>query len=355
MKKELGRRDLLSRAGLAIGGALTLGALQGCEGSDDPPAQQGGSPLVSDFPYEKHLPAGFALDVVTVKQAAYAAYFQGGCCHGAYSALLADLQRAGQPFTSLPLGLGKFGGGGVDGYGSICGAALGAVLVMNMAIENATERKKLVTSLLRWYEGFSFPAYVPTTNLDPAGKTLEFTGDTPASVPLPAVVQVEPHSHLCHVSVTTWCDTNQNVDANGADKKSRCARLTADVAGKAAEMMNAFLASGAYGARTGLGPAALAGNCSSGAGSTVGCHGNSQTPAKVDPVVAAGMECSSCHTTHVVDPVPSSCTTCHPGVTSLSGFPIWRRALTRRSRAGLRRRCWTCRRGPAAWGRTADA
>ena len=64
-----------------------------------------------------------------MKEAAYQAYYAGGCCHGAYSALLEDLNRAGAPFTLLPLGFGKFGAGGVELYGSICGAALGGALV----------------------------------------------------------------------------------------------------------------------------------------------------------------------------------------------------------------------------------
>jgi hypothetical protein len=317
-KNELGRRDLLGRAGIAFGGALAFGALQACgdDSSDpqpQPQPQQPVTPQVSDFPYEKHLSATFVadgLDVTAVKQAAYAGYFQGGCCHGAYSALLGDLQRAGAPFTSLPLAFGKFGGGGVDGYGSICGAALGAILVMNMVVENAAERKKLVTTLLRWYEGFAFPAYVPTTSLDPAGKTLAFEGDTSGN---PAALAVIPGSHLCHASVSGWCHANGDVDANGADKKARCARLTADVAGKAAELMNAFLASGAYGARTASAPPALAGNC-------MVCHNNSQSTPTVDPVVATGMECGTCHTTHTVAVAPEACGDCHTE-TSFSVFP----------------------------------
>jgi hypothetical protein len=319
VKKELSRRDLLGRAGMAIGGALTLGALQACGGdSSDPPQQQTAEPLVSDFPYEKHLPAGFALDADAIKQAAYEAYYAGGCCHGAYSALLGDLQQsAGAPFNQLPLAFGKFGGGGVDGFGSICGAALGSVLVMNMVVESAAERKKLVTELLRWYEGAAFPAYVPTSLAAlETGKTLKFAGDGGS---LPDALAVVPGSHLCHASVSGWCHANGDVDANGADKKARCARLTADVAGKAADLVNAFLASAAYGSRTAAAPAAIAGNCG-------GCHDNSKTPAKVDPVVATGMECGTCHETHTVTTLPESgaCsgTACHDAADlPLVGFP----------------------------------
>jgi hypothetical protein len=319
VKSQIGRRDLLGRAGVAVGGALAFGVLQSCSDSETS-AQPAASPQVSDFPYEKHLPAGFQLDVAslasTLKQNAYAGYFQGGCCHGAFSALLTELRRAGAPFTELPLGLGKFGGGGVDGYGSICGAALGSVLILNFVVENATERKKMVTSLLRWYEGFAFPAYVPATNLDPAGKTLAFPGDAVQDPPLPDAAQVVPHSHLCHASVSGWCHANGDVDANGADKKSRCARLTADVAAKAAELLNAYLASADYGSRVAGAPPAFGDNC-------LVCHGNSRTPTPtVDPVVASGMECKTCHTTHTVSAVPTACTGCHDAAVAGTGFPV---------------------------------
>ena len=87
-----------------------------------------------------------------------------------------------------------------------------------------------MTELLRWYEDFAFPAYVPTTNLDPHREDPQVRGDTRAQ---PGRRDVVPHSHLCHASVSdlvsrrtaTWTRTAR-------DKKSRCARLTADVAGK---------------------------------------------------------------------------------------------------------------------------
>ena len=174
MKNEFTRRHLIGRAGIALGGAVALGALAcGSDESDpqpEPQPQEG--PQVADFPYEKHLAADFRLDVAALKEAAYHAYYAGGCCHGAYSALLGDLNRAGAPFTLLPLDFGKFGGGGIASYGSICGAVLGGVLVTNMIVQNPTTppagqtkpqdvRANLLTELMRWYETFELPAYVP--------------------------------------------------------------------------------------------------------------------------------------------------------------------------------------------------
>lgn len=306
MKKELTRRDLIGRAGLALGGALTLGTLQAC-GSEDssttPPAQEPpatATPQVKDFPYEQHMAAGYQLDVAAVKEAAYQAYFAGGCCHGAFSALVGHLAAtAGAPFDLLPVDMGKFGGGGIASYGSICGAILGSQLVVNFIVPdttaNASSRKAMLTDLMRWYERTAFPSYVPA-----AVNARETTG--PASDPSDVVtldfsaanlvnLQVTPASHLCHASVSTWCTAN-GVAASKADKLARCARLTADVAGKAAEMLNAYLASGAYGARTyGAAAASSAQNAT-----CTGCH----TPATTArPSVAAGMECGTCHTDKV--------------------------------------------------------
>jgi hypothetical protein len=213
-----------------------------------------------------------------VKEVAYHGYYAGGCCHGAYSALLGHLaDTAGQPFNLLPRDFGKFGGGGVAGYGSICGAALGGVLIINSIVSDASARTGMLTELLRWYEGFAFPAYVPVA-IDAAetGTTKDFSASGVAAL------QRAPQSHLCHSSVSDWCAAN-GVSAGGADKKARCARLTADVAGKAAEMVNTYLA----GTGTWTAPAidAQSATC-------LGCHPGSST---VQPV-ASGMKCGSCHT-----------------------------------------------------------
>ncbi len=76
--------------------------------------------------------------------------------------------------------------------------------------------------------------------------------------------------------------------ASGADKKARCARLTADVAGKVAELLNGYLSTGAY---TAAFPSrdATSAHCAT-------CH----TPtAAAPPSVASGMACGPCHANKV--------------------------------------------------------
>lgn len=276
MKKELTRRDLMGRAGLALGGLVTLGALQACGSEDDPAPATDTTPKVSEFPYEQHLPTAYQLDPAAVREAAYQAYYAGGCCHGAYSALLGHLAgTAGAPFDQLPLDFGKFGGGGIASYGSICGAALGGVLIMNHVVSNATARAAMMTDLLRWYETFAFPAYSPAAvNAGETGVTLDFSAANLPSLQLP------PGSHLCHASVSSWC-ASMAVSASGGDKKARCARLTGDVAGKVAEMLNAYLANQAY----------TANPIDAGSATCVGCH----SPSSTSRPSASGMACAVCH------------------------------------------------------------
>jgi Putative redox-active protein (C_GCAxxG_C_C) len=278
MTKQLSRRNILGQAGLALGGLVTLGALQGCDDDDDGTAPVDTGPTVKDFPYEQHLTADYRLDPAPIREAAYHGYYAGGCCHGAYSALLGHLATtAGRPFDQLPLDFGKFGAGGVAGYGSICGAVLGSVMIINMIVSDATARGNMMTDLMRWYEGEAFPKYLPTA-LDAAetGTTKDFSA---AGI---AALQVVPRSHLCHASVSGWCAAN-GVSASGADKKARCARLTADVAGKAAEIINTYLAgTGSYAVTP----------IDSASATCLGCHPGSST----SQPVASGMACTSCHT-----------------------------------------------------------
>lgn len=232
---------------------------------------------VLDFPYEQHLAPTYRLDPAAVREMAYHYYYAGGCCHGAYRSLMEHLATTvGAPFNLLPLDFGKFGGGGIAGYGSICGSALGGILVINSIVANADARTAMLTDLMRWYERNAFPAYVPTA-ID-AGEhdlTKDFSAGNIVSL------QVVPRSHLCHASVSTWCAVN-GVSAGGADKKARCSRLTADVAGKVAEMLNAYLEAKAY---TATAADSVTAGCSA------GCH----APASTSRPVAAGMACDSCH------------------------------------------------------------
>jgi hypothetical protein len=275
-KEQVGRRNMLARAGLALGGLVTLGSLPGCgeETSTAPPPV---TPTVADFPYDQHIIAAYQLDAAAVQEAAYHAYYAGGCCHGTFSALVAHLAAtAGPPFDLLPINFGKFGAGGIDGYGSICGSLLGAELVINMIVSDPTARKNMIWELMRWYETAALPSYVPTAvDALETGLTKDFSAGNLANL------QVAPTSHLCHASVSRWCAA-QSVSAGSADKKARCARLTADVAGKAVALLNTYLGARTYST---IGAADPNGRCDT-------CH---TAGSAANPSVASDMTCVSCH------------------------------------------------------------
>jgi hypothetical protein len=146
-----------------------------------------------------------------------------------------------------------------------------------MVVANATARAAIMTDLMRWYEGFAFPAYVPVAvdAKEATGVRLDFSAANLATL------QRAPRSHLCHASVSGWCAAN-GVSATGGDKLARCARLTADVAGKTAEVLNDYLTTRAHAAA----PRDVISNA------CVSCHTGATT---IEPV-ASGMECTSCHT-----------------------------------------------------------
>lgn len=277
--KSISRRELITHAGMALGGAVTATAFLGaCGGSSQATAETGSSPQVADFPYRKFIPAGYALDKKAVQESAYQFYWAGGCGHGAYKALMQHLaQTVGAPFSLLPLDACMYQGGGIAGYGSICGTVNGGLVVINSIVADPKARTAMMTDLLRWYEGTAFPSYVPAAINASEKATLDFSA---ANI---SRLQVVPHSHLCHASRTQWCQKN-GVAAASPDLAARCARLAADVAGKVVDLLNGYLASGSYTATLAL---------DSTSAGCVGCH----TSTRLNESVASGMRCDSCHPT----------------------------------------------------------
>lgn len=292
--KRISRRELITNAGMALGGAVTATAFLGaCSGTTQATAQNpptdgttpgGGTPVgpqVADFPYRQFIPAGFTFDKAAIKENSYQLYWVGGCGHGAYKAIMQELaQKVGAPFNLLSLDQAIYMGGGIAGYGSICGAINGGLLAINSIVAEPAVRSAMMIDLMRWYEGNSFPAYVPTTiNAAEAGKTkLDFSA---ANI---AKLQVVPHNHLCHASRSQWCQMN-GVPASSPDLSARCGRLTADVTGKVVDQLTAYLSSGSY-------TAAAIDSASAQCGA---CH----TPTTTSKSVASGMRCDSCHSDKV--------------------------------------------------------
>lgn len=225
------------------------------------------------------------LDIEAVRRAAYISFHFGGCCYGAYNGIVVPMRAAapGGPFDDIPTDNMRYGGGGAAGFGSLCGTLNGAAAAIGLTV--GADQAKLVGALIEWYGS----TLLPTAASSDMAINDDFTGDlTPEQRKYPYELgQTISGSNLCHVSVTTWCRT---LGFNEADieRVERCARVTADVAVKAAEILNAYHAAGTI--PTYVSPAALSG--------CMACHDNDEVPnAPVLEQVNGKMNCSLCHET----------------------------------------------------------
>lgn len=209
------------------------------------------------------------LDPGTVAEHGYSSYYKGGCCFGAFDAIVGELQRTvGAPYTMIPTSMMVYGEGGVAGNSTLCGALNGAAAAIFMATGGLAKDRKdrafaLIRELFSWYEQEPLPDFRPATP--------KF--DIRASV---------AHMPLCHVSVSNWCKTT-GLKAFSPERAERCGWLTGSVAKHAVLLLNAQ-ADGQFKSAHGL-PAA-AETCRT-------CHDQGSTRQDT----RARMECGGCHFT----------------------------------------------------------
>jgi cytochrome c553 len=129
-------------------------------------------------------------------------------------------EKIGEPYTSFPFHMFKYGHGGVGGYGSVCGALNGAAALIGLLISDRSIQDRMIVDIFQWYEKEPFPTY------SPANPAFDFT-------PARSI----PNSILCHASNTNWSnDTGFKVSSN--ERKERCRRLTGDVTQKVTTVLN---------------------------------------------------------------------------------------------------------------------
>jgi len=169
------------------------------------------------WPYKK-------LDPVAVAERAYAAFWKGACCYGAFEGIIGELRgKVGYPYTVFPSELFVFGEGGVAGTSNLCGALNGAVAVIFIVtggLETEIREKafKIIQELFQFYEQEPLPKYRP---------------ENPKYEIKPSIAR----SSLCHISVSRWCKES-GFKAFSPQRKERCGWLTACVAKYAAELLN---------------------------------------------------------------------------------------------------------------------
>lgn len=316
MKNGISRRSFLTGTGAAVGG-LAAGSILGYNAT----AQ---AATVRNYPW----PA--STTKAELKQKAFSGYMAAGCCYGAAKGLL------DQAINDLPLEADKdawryfnqdmfrFGGGGVAGWGTICGALNGALFVMNMAVGSDGKFAAAVDELMSWYCQANFP---DTSDADIAAwMTSHYTGYTfvdpitgvtsNPNLSFAGINQSISYSPLCHASVSRWVEANAPADrsgdlnssagmVNGLAKKIRCATVTAQTAVKAAQIIEAIKAA-TYTPTVGNGADATNGWVANWVyakadDDCIACH-NAAGPASTRNDEQGKMNCNECHAPSSKDP-----------------------------------------------------
>lgn len=202
------------------------------------------------------------LDPIRTAQLAYQLYSDGSCMYATFRSIISQLaEMHGEPFASYPYHMFRYGHGGIAGFGTICGALNGSAALFGLFVTDKAVRDSMITDLFQWYEEAPHPIFKPE------GSEME----------LPSIAS---NSVLCHASNTIWCK-EAGVEIESKERKERCRRLTADVAAKVVESLNAVF-SNTYMANTHSNEAAQ---------SCMACHGSEGKLKNT----AGKMDCKSCH------------------------------------------------------------
>jgi len=164
-----------------------------------------------------------ALDPVAIGERAFKGYAKGHCMYGTFEALVGSTaEKLGPDYAGFPYDFLVYGAGGSHGWATLCGCLNGAAAAFQIL---SPKPEALSDALYGWYEKAKLPDYLP------------------AGMKFPNVASVAG-SPLCHPSISKWCAASGKKSFS-AERKERCGVLTASVAKKAAELLNAQLTAAA--------------------------------------------------------------------------------------------------------------
>ena len=208
---DISRRDALSGMG-----CLALGAASGLLAA--PVKSTDKKSMAVPWPYAE-------LNADRVAERAYKNYFSHHCMYASFEAIVGQLaDQFGEPFSSFPFAMMVYGGGGVAGWGTLCGTLNGAAAAIQLLSHHPTT---LISELYRWHEVTALPNVELNVPADKDGL-------------YPASSRVEPSvsgSVLCHIIMSKWLKESGH-DMGSAEKKQRCAQAAASVAKKTVELLN---------------------------------------------------------------------------------------------------------------------
>ncbi|WP_457678376.1 C-GCAxxG-C-C family (seleno)protein [Thermovibrio sp.] len=210
------RRKFLKK-GFLLGVGVAAGAITGA------------LPSFASGPKDVELPLPYArLNPQEVADRAYSEYFKHECCDGVFRTIISILkEKVGGPYLGIPSLMFWYGGGGIAGWGTVCGTLNAAAAIFNLTCKDF---KPMIDTLFKWYEETPLPTYKPCVC---------------SKVDIPNFPKSVSLSPLCHVSVQRWCKVasivlKRPIFYNSKERSERCARLTASVAAKTVELLNAY-------------------------------------------------------------------------------------------------------------------
>ncbi|MBN2631977.1 MAG: C-GCAxxG-C-C family protein [Bacteroidales bacterium] len=214
------RKALKLAAGVVAGGGAGIITLSSAFKTEAQPLSPGANP---EYKNTDSIWRYSLLDPELTAELAYKDYDHGSCMYATFKSVVSQLaEKYGEPYTSFPFHMMKYGHGGVGGFGTICGALNGASALIGLLVTDKTIRDNLITDILRWYENTKLPEYMPKTAI------YDF-------LPPPTIT----NSVLCHVSNTNWAKKT-GYKVNSLERKERCRRLTSDVAYQVTSLMNEY-------------------------------------------------------------------------------------------------------------------
>lgn len=216
-------------------------------------------------------------DAEALGRRAYETYYQqGGCAEATWwplvEALAADTTNPDQAlWATLPKKMFAFGGGGVNGWGTVCGTLNGSSAIIKMF----SGPGEIIDSNMQYYA----ETPLPTNGIDNAVRS----GWTPAAG-VPAPIENVPtcigHTQLCHASISQWTTMTGFADG-GKEQRDRCAKACYDLMKHTVELLNAWKADSANKPVVALDP--TVGECST-------CH-----DPKSKVAMKSKMACDPCH------------------------------------------------------------